>query len=456
MPPSLRERRGSCFFGESITAGFAKKKEMRIVDFLKEGDGDEMIKKKIGSSSSLPSSPRSILSRWIASLTPRCGLSSAILKDKREELLWTDGDGSKVVVGSLTRVAPDNEGLQLELGGDGCGQLDSGKGECAGLKGSRCGKNVESGNQSHLGLIDGEEDDLSVNLEEGCLSKESVSNELKESGSRQDLTGNTSACSTSKQTAVSSGRCIEDASFSLGVGAGLVFLIAKSRNEFNKMIELQTQIETLLNDIKDEMRKKDMNYHPSETNTILVYSAPDSHGVERMDEHLSIQNHGSSIHLRGGHSAVECVQSPNFSSTTESEKYVGMDQLEAELEAELERLQLNLDGEDLSGLGQHQYIEMIVENAAPARIFTQRFEEDDEPQEFHGNNVCYGVSPNELEKRLHEVLETRQQERIEELESALEYAERKLREKEMEIRWWKDNVHFLLQEKTGSSRMPFG
>ncbi|XP_058067647.1 uncharacterized protein LOC131216995 isoform X3 [Magnolia sinica] len=386
MPPSLRERRGSCFFGESITAGFAKKKEMRIVDFLKEGDGDEMIKKKIGSSSSLPSSPRSILSRWIASLTPRCGLSSAILKDKREELLWTDGDGSKVVVGSLTRVAPDNEGLQLELGGDGCGQLDSGKGECAGLKGSRCGKNVESGNQSHLGLIDGEEDDLSVNLEEGCLSKESVSNELKESGSRQDLTGNTSACSTSKQTAVSS----------------------------------------------------------------------DSHGVERMDEHLSIQNHGSSIHLRGGHSAVECVQSPNFSSTTESEKYVGMDQLEAELEAELERLQLNLDGEDLSGLGQHQYIEMIVENAAPARIFTQRFEEDDEPQEFHGNNVCYGVSPNELEKRLHEVLETRQQERIEELESALEYAERKLREKEMEIRWWKDNVHFLLQEKTGSSRMPFG
>ena len=58
-----------------------------------------------------------------------------------------------------------------------------------------------------------------------------------------------------------------------------------------------------------------------------------------------------------------------------------------------------------------------------------------------------GVCPRELERRLHELLESRQQERISELETALECAERKLQEKETEICWWRDTARLVSKHK---------
>ena len=52
---------------------------------------------------------------------------------------------------------------------------------------------------------------------------------------------------------------------------------------------------------------------------------------------------------------------------------------------------------------------------------------EDDGHEYHG--VC----AHELERKLHELLEMRQQEKIAELESALERAEKNLREKEIEL-----------------------
>lgn len=46
---------------------------------------------------------------------------------------------------------------------------------------------------------------------------------------------------------------------------------------------------------------------------------------------------------------------------------------------------------------------------------------------------------------MHELLETRQQERIKELEASLERLEHKLSEKEREVSWWKDIALLLSQ-----------
>lgn len=61
--------------------------------------------------------------------------------------------------------------------------------------------------------------------------------------------------------------------------------------------------------------------------------------------------------------------------------------------------------------------------------------------EPHGatSDVSFGVSPVELERRLHELLEARLQERITELESALEYTTQKLNKKAVEVSWWEDS-----------------
>lgn len=61
------------------------------------------------------------------------------------------------------------------------------------------------------------------------------------------------------------------------------------------------------------------------------------------------------------------------------------------------------------------------------------------------NDEFYGVSPIELERKLHELLEARQQERINELESALDYAMQQLEEKERELCWWSDAAHLVSQ-----------
>lgn len=56
-----------------------------------------------------------------------------------------------------------------------------------------------------------------------------------------------------------------------------------------------------------------------------------------------------------------------------------------------------------------------------------------------------GVSPRALTRKLHELLERRQRERIEELESDLELARAKLREKEMEISLWRETARVVSQ-----------
>jgi hypothetical protein len=56
-----------------------------------------------------------------------------------------------------------------------------------------------------------------------------------------------------------------------------------------------------------------------------------------------------------------------------------------------------------------------------------------------------GVPALELERRLQELLHRRSRERIEELEASLRCAERKLMEKDMEARLWKDTAKLALQ-----------
>lgn len=58
-------------------------------------------------------------------------------------------------------------------------------------------------------------------------------------------------------------------------------------------------------------------------------------------------------------------------------------------------------------------------------------------------DISVGVSPVELERKLHELLEARLQDRIIELESALEYATQKLNEKEIRSIWWEDTARHM-------------
>lgn len=64
-----------------------------------------------------------------------------------------------------------------------------------------------------------------------------------------------------------------------------------------------------------------------------------------------------------------------------------------------------------------------------------------------------GVCPYELERRLHELLESRQEEEIKELEFALEDAKQRLHSKEAEASWWKDTAYVVSEHIPEPSRI---
>ncbi|KAE8774965.1 Protein POLAR LOCALIZATION DURING ASYMMETRIC DIVISION AND REDISTRIBUTION [Hordeum vulgare] len=66
--------------------------------------------------------------------------------------------------------------------------------------------------------------------------------------------------------------------------------------------------------------------------------------------------------------------------------------------------------------------------------------DDDRDEEEEDDADRYGVSALELDRRLHELLHQRNQERIKELEAALPRAEKRLFDKEMEASLWKDTA----------------
>ncbi|KAK2659240.1 hypothetical protein Ddye_005773 [Dipteronia dyeriana] len=242
-----------------------------------------------------------------------------------------------------------------------------------------------------------------------------------------------------------SGECRREASFNLGIGCYLLHLIVSSQNELDKMTELRTQMETLLRNVKEELKMKDTLMNPSESVDIHAYSTTDIIEGPESNDHNSLLNRTTS-HVSSGSLTIKVHDQSLMCDWPKPE---GMERLEAELEVELERLQLHLDKEKLM---QYTEQEREEENVMDTAYQSSSSGEVIDPREGCPEVEC-GVHPYELERRLHEVLEARQQEQISELEAAIECAKYKLQEKESEISWWKDTARLMSKHVTRPPRL---
>lgn len=98
-----------------------------------------------------------------------------------------------------------------------------------------------------------------------------------------------------------------------------------------------------------------------------------------------------------------------------------------------------------------EWLQAVVDTA-PAISQNLSSGEVVDPQEAD-MEVSAGVSPIEVERKLHELVEARQHERIKELEAALECAMKKLRDQELEVSWWKDTARVVSQHLPAPSRL---
>ncbi|KAJ3695442.1 hypothetical protein LUZ60_000819 [Juncus effusus] len=247
----------------------------------------------------------------------------------------------------------------------------------------------------------------------------------------------------------------KDQSLNLGMGVGLMLLLSKSTTELNKMVELRKEMETLLTDIKTEIQKKKNEPTSSENSN---NTAPVSFTISEGNENSSDSVLRDNCEFNKFESKLDQVVNER-------------DEMEAELEVELERLHYSMEGKNslqtlpplrINQMETSNEINQFTDSFSDASdeynkiyeqqheyIYEQQLEEEkqEDEDEQNYNNYEGGVCPFELERRLLDVQEMRQRERIEELEFALEFAERKLHEKDREICWWRDTAKLVTQHK---------
>ncbi|GMJ07767.1 POLAR LOCALIZATION DURING ASYMMETRIC DIVISION AND REDISTRIBUTION [Hibiscus trionum] len=236
---------------------------------------------------------------------------------------------------------------------------------------------------------------------------------------------------------LSSERCRTEANFNVIIGCVLLQLVAKSKNELQNMTELRIQMESVLQNVKDELRNKD-----------LFLAAKEVESNNGIQEGWSMEKVIFDLPLK-------------LDNVPEEESCLdGMDRLEAELEVELERLQLHFDSGKLS-TNHPQDQEPIEESSVDGSTTSDSmsYGEVIDPT-IHGEEedcraLQSGVPPYELERRLHELLEKRQEQQIRELEVALASAKQELHEKEREISWWKDTAQLMSRHVQEPSRFGF-
>ncbi|KAJ0106410.1 hypothetical protein Patl1_18899 [Pistacia atlantica] len=215
--------------------------------------------------------------------------------------------------------------------------------------------------------------------------------------------------------------------FCLGISIGVISSFLTSRREVNKLKEFLRQTENLVQDLQEELEMKD-----SLTVKELANENYESPGTCNNSFHESMPNTSCpEQHLDIKHDDKELCDK-KAGEGTES-----MSNIEAELEAELKRMELNMkssslerrlcDCVELDPDFEADFAQGELRADMINKQFADQPESDKDASGTSTNHSAnYGVSPRELSLRLHEVIQSRLEDRVKELEAALENSHRKL------------------------------
>lgn len=241
--------------------------------------------------------------------------------------------------------------------------------------------------------------------------------------------------------------------FCLGISIGIISSFIANRSEVDKLKELLKQTENLVQDLQEELEMKDsltVKELANENNDSL--SACDNSFNDSMPKHFCLEQSKDNLAKHDGEKSFD----KNAEESIES-----MSQIEAELEAELVRMGLNMNSSSLERR-LSDFVELDPDfeaDFAHGELKANMIDRDktDSNQDASGSSTHhsgnYAVSPRELSMRLHEVIESRLEERVKELETALENSQRKvqLMESQRKSSWRKFSnspLRFSLDEES--------
>ncbi|CAL0325762.1 unnamed protein product [Lupinus luteus] len=228
--------------------------------------------------------------------------------------------------------------------------------------------------------------------------------------------------------------------FSLGIIFGIIACILANKREMDKLRELLKHNENLVQDLQEDLQMKD-----SMTVEELhgeIYSSQETHDHFFFDKNLnglSPEKHvDNSPEKHVDNSPV--IDGKRSYNQEKEESSESMSKIEAELEAEFERLGLNMNESSLD----RRLSELVefdpdfVVDFSQGELLTDKvhgddiFESNEDTSDTTNLPVNSAVSPRELSLRLHEVMQSRLEARVEELETALQNSLWKLRFMELE------------------------
>ncbi|KAI3823423.1 hypothetical protein L1987_04859 [Smallanthus sonchifolius] len=205
----------------------------------------------------------------------------------------------------------------------------------------------------------------------------------------------------------------DKSSFGYGVGVGIMYMMSAGKAEIERLNAAVDETAKVVQELKAEISKRESFCDLKVENTVNVkwgQSVCEKSGVENDD----VGVYGLTMTDEGGYASSILTEEPH-------RDVVEMEQLEAELEFELLKLQVS----------------------TPSSSSQNKTSSEDlsKPQDLDLEfNQCNGVMPYELDQKLCHLLIEHQESQIVDLESELQHTNTKLLEKESELQALKDCV----------------
>ncbi|KAL6133364.1 hypothetical protein ACLB2K_065601 [Fragaria x ananassa] len=231
--------------------------------------------------------------------------------------------------------------------------------------------------------------------------------------------------------------------FNWGLNIGIMYMMTAGKADINKLNTTMDETAKVVQELKSELNKRkasqSQQFSCSESEANTQYQSP---SCKRSQTELtkSSAEYSEPNYMRAFSFQISDVECPSSVLTEEQEpdpEVMDMDQLEAELESELQKL---------------PWCSTEAPQQEGFRNLGKDFVSDDSAQKFHGQAAkgivieqFQGVLPAELDQKLCHVLIEQQESQIVELESELQSAQSKLQEKETELQALKDCVKRLTQ-----------
>ncbi|KAF5819430.1 putative protein polar localization during asymmetric division and redistribution [Helianthus annuus] len=197
----------------------------------------------------------------------------------------------------------------------------------------------------------------------------------------------------------------DKSSFGYGVGVGIMYMMSAGKAEIERLNAAVDETAKVVQELKAEISKRKSSYDSKVENTANIKQSVSEKSSEANN---NIEVYGLSINDEGENASSVITEEPH-------RDVVEMEQLEAELESELLKLQVS----------------------TTSSSFQNKTTAEDLDLEYNQGN---GVMPYELDQKLCHLLIEQQESQIVDLESELQHTNSKLVEKESELQALKDCV----------------